>query len=121
MEGNMENNIRNKIKITNRSINPNIVLQEKELQELLKSNDWLISICKSILRRIPDSFISMENILMLCDNQGYITNLTGDLEIIQWLFERGFKLGTCMDYGSSGLNAVSLALQTTQLSEVKGR
>jgi len=115
------NEMTNKIKITNRSINPNIVLAEEELQALLKNNDWLINISKSILKNIPDSFIAMKNILMLCDHQGYITNLTGELEIIQWLFERGFKLGTCMDYESSGLNAVSLALQTMQLSEVEGR
>ncbi|BBB90184.1 MAG TPA: LuxR C-terminal-related transcriptional regulator [Methylomusa anaerophila] len=119
----MENNIKtiNEINITNRSIAPKVVLQEEDLQGLLKNNERLVSICKSILRRIPDSFFSMGNILMLCDNRGYITNLTGDLEIIQWLFERSFKLGTCMNFESSGLNAVSLALQTAQLSEVKWR
>jgi hypothetical protein len=119
----MDNNVKtiNKAEIHNRFINPKNVLEEKALRELLKNNELLISVSKPIFRRILDCCISMGIILMLCDHQGYITNLTGDLEIIQWLFERGFKLGTCMDYGSSGLNAVSLALQTTQMSEVTGR
>ncbi|BBB90185.1 MAG TPA: LuxR C-terminal-related transcriptional regulator [Methylomusa anaerophila] len=119
----MDNSVKkaNRLEITNRFIHPKKVLPEQELQELLKHNELLISVSKPILRKILDSCISMGNLLMLCDSQGYITNLSGDLEIIQWLFERGFKLGTCMDYESSGLNAVSLAIQTKQLSEVKGR
>jgi|GEM_PF-2952880 len=117
----MENKVKTANEINNRFINPKNVLHEQELQALLKNNELLISVSKPILRRILDCCISLGIILMLCDAQGYITNLTGDLEIIQWLFERGFKLGSCMDYESSGLNAVSLALQTAQLSEVKGR
>jgi DNA-binding CsgD family transcriptional regulator len=73
-----------------------------------------------IMKKLYDTFCDKAIMIMLCDTQGYVIHLYSRSEVLQWFFERGIKLGTCMDYVSCGVNAISLGLISNSPVEVLG-
>ncbi|WP_165866149.1 helix-turn-helix transcriptional regulator [Lucifera butyrica] len=95
---------------------PKVCLIEDKLDRLLRENEMIINSSQAIFKKVFESFTIHEKVLFLCDRDGYIINIVGDIDIVQWFFENGFKLGTSMSYESCGLNAVVTAVESRKIS-----
>lgn len=89
---------------------PKIILQGEELNNLLFQNELLISVSRPIMNKVFDCFVDKTKLLFLCDSRGFIIDLVSSPEIIQWCFNRGIMLGSCLDYYSFGTNSISMAI-----------
>lgn len=96
-------------------------LVKQDLKNLLKDNEVLINSSKHILKKVFENIILHDKIIFLCDKNGYIINIVGEIDVFQRFFERGFKLGTSMSYESCGRSAVGEVLRSEKMSIVNAQ
>lgn len=89
---------------------PKIILSGQNLDNLLIQNELLIRTSRKLINEVFDCFTDKTTLIIVCDKKGYIVNIVSSPEILQWCFNKGIMLGTCLDYNSFGTNAVCLSL-----------
>lgn len=89
-----------------------------ELDNLLIENENLISRSKPILKKVFEKLAIREKAIFLSDRNGYLINLVGEIDVLQWFIEQGIKLGTQMSMEGCGNSAIGLALKTGKISIV---
>lgn len=94
---------------------------KQDLNDLLTKNEVLINSSKNILKKVFENILLHDKIIFLCDKNGYIINIVGEIDIFQRFFEQGFKLGTSMSYESCGKSAVGEVLKSQKVAIVNAQ
>jgi transcriptional regulator of acetoin/glycerol metabolism len=91
---------------------------ERDLDRLLKENQNLIAASKPVLKKIIENISVQHKIIFLCDKDGYIINIFGEVDLIQYFFEQAVKLGTSLSRNSCGTTAVGTVLESAEISVI---
>ena len=95
------------------------ILKGNDLKFLLKNNEILIKQSREVLQKVLDRLVVREKVIFLCDKNGYIIDMMGEISNIQYFFEHGFKLGVLITGKDIGNNAIEQALLKKDLAVVE--
>ena len=91
-----------------------------QLQDLLQSNDQLISTALPYLEDIHQLTEGTDSVVVLTNHQAQIISIEGDASRVGELFQHGLGLGSRWAEDTIGTNAIGLALITAMSIQVAG-
>jgi len=91
------------------------------IEELLESSESLLNAARPIIKEdLYRNFTDEDQIIILCNHEGYAVDLMSSLKAIQLCFSMGLGLGTCFREELCGTNAIALAMNLKRMVIIRG-
>jgi PAS domain S-box-containing protein len=89
----------------------NKVLEQKDLQELLKRNENLIEISRPFMHNLYGFVRGSGFVVALFDDQGYMLEVLGDADVVERVKKGNFIQGACWSEEEAGTNGCGTVLK----------